>query len=69
VKSFPILLLAQVADYEDYASSSISARGKKAIFGAVIAMRLNVLVLDGVFDLGLCAVLDAFQTANELIEM
>lgn len=32
-------------------------------------MRLNVLVLDGVFDLGLSAVLDAFQTANELIEM
>jgi len=32
-------------------------------------MRVNVLVLDGVFDLGLSAVLDAFQTANELIEM
>lgn len=32
-------------------------------------MRINVLVLDGVFDLGLSAVLDAFQTANELIEM
>ncbi len=30
-------------------------------------MRVNVLVLDGVFDLGLSAVLDAFQTANELI--
>jgi len=30
-------------------------------------MKLNVLVLDGVFDLGLSAVLDAFQTANELI--
>ncbi len=30
-------------------------------------MRINVLVLDGVFDLGLSAVLDAFQTANELI--
>jgi transcriptional regulator GlxA family with amidase domain len=29
-------------------------------------MRVNVLVLDGVFDLGLSAVLDAFQTANEL---
>src|SRR5262249_9095650 len=27
----------------------------------------NVLALDGVFDLGLSAVLDAFQTANELI--
>jgi transcriptional regulator GlxA family with amidase domain len=32
-------------------------------------MRINVLVLDSVFDLGLSAVLDAFQTANELIEM
>jgi transcriptional regulator GlxA family with amidase domain len=30
-------------------------------------MRVNVLVLDGVFDLGLSAVLDAFETANELI--
>ncbi|MBZ5636826.1 MAG: helix-turn-helix domain-containing protein [Acidobacteriia bacterium] len=30
-------------------------------------MRMNVLVLDGVFDLGLSAVLDVFQTANELI--
>jgi transcriptional regulator GlxA family with amidase domain len=32
-------------------------------------MRINVLVLDDVFDLGLSAVLDAFQTANELIGM
>ena len=32
-------------------------------------MRINVLVLDNVFDLGLSAVLDAFQTANELAEM
>jgi len=32
-------------------------------------MRVDVLALDGVFDLGLSAVLDAFQTANELIEM
>jgi len=31
-------------------------------------MRVHVLVLDGVFDLGLSAVLDVFQTANELIE-
>jgi transcriptional regulator GlxA family with amidase domain len=30
-------------------------------------MRVSVLALDGVFDLGLSAVLDAFQTANELI--
>jgi hypothetical protein len=32
-------------------------------------MRVNVPALDGVFDLGLSAVLDAFQTSNELIEM
>jgi transcriptional regulator GlxA family with amidase domain len=32
-------------------------------------MRIYVLALDGVFDLGLSAVLDAFQTANEVIEM
>ena len=32
-------------------------------------MRINVLVLDDVFDMGLSAVLDAFQTANELIGM
>jgi transcriptional regulator GlxA family with amidase domain len=29
-------------------------------------MRVDVLALDSVFDLGLAAVLDAFQTANEL---
>src|ERR1700739_339187 len=32
-------------------------------------MRVHVLALDGVFDLGLSAILDAFQTANEVIEM
>jgi len=32
-------------------------------------MRIDVLALDGVFDLGLSAVLDVFQTANELIEV
>ena len=32
-------------------------------------MRVHVLTLDGVFDLGLAAVLDTFQTANELIEL
>jgi transcriptional regulator GlxA family with amidase domain len=41
----------------------------RAIFDTMVAMRVNVLVLDQVFDLGLSAVLDAFQTANELIEM
>jgi transcriptional regulator GlxA family with amidase domain len=32
-------------------------------------MKVNVLALEGVFDLGLAAVLDALQTANELIEI
>ena len=32
-------------------------------------MRIDVLALDGAFDLGLSAVLDVFQTANELIEL
>src|ERR1051326_7733271 len=32
-------------------------------------MRIHVLALDDVFDLGLSAVLDAFRTANELAEM
>ena len=30
-------------------------------------MRMNVLALNDVFELGLAAVLDAFQTANGLI--
>src|SRR5262245_54458272 len=42
------------------------AIGKNAIFSIILAMRVDVLVLDGVFDLGLAAVLDVFQTANEL---
>src|ERR1700689_2799551 len=32
-------------------------------------MRIQVIVLDGVFDTGLATLLDAFQTANELAEM
>src|SRR5215510_8561884 len=32
-------------------------------------MRVHVLALDGVFDLGLSAVVDALQTANELIDV
>jgi transcriptional regulator GlxA family with amidase domain len=47
----------------------MAARGRNDIFDIIIAMRVNVLALDHVFDLGLSAVLDAFQTANELIEM
>ncbi len=32
-------------------------------------MRVDVMALDGAFDLGLSAVLDVFQTANESIEV
>ena len=35
----------------------------------VIAMRIHILALNGVFDSGLAAVLDAFGTANALAEM
>src|SRR5262249_27493563 len=43
--------------------------GNNEYFDIIFAMRVHVLALDGVFDLGLSAVLDAFQTANELAEM
>src|ERR1700692_590431 len=43
--------------------------GGTAIFGIICAMRVFVVALDDVFDLGLSAILDAFQTANELIQM
>ena len=32
-------------------------------------MRIHILALNGVFDTGLAAVLDAFDTANVLAEM
>jgi transcriptional regulator GlxA family with amidase domain len=47
----------------------IFSMGKNAIFSIMLAMRVDILALDGVFDLGLSAILDAFQTANELIEI
>src|SRR5579864_9819100 len=43
--------------------------GKIAKIDIILAMRVHVLALDGVFDTGLATVLDAFQTANELAEM
>jgi transcriptional regulator GlxA family with amidase domain len=36
------------------------------IFGIDMAMKIDVLALNGVFDTGLSAVLDAFATANDL---
>src|SRR5215216_5211304 len=43
--------------------------GKSAILRIIVAMRIDVLALDGVFDLGLSAVLDVFETSNELIAL
>jgi transcriptional regulator GlxA family with amidase domain len=43
--------------------------GKIAKFDIILAMKIHVLAMDGVFDTGLATVLDAFATANELAEM
>jgi transcriptional regulator GlxA family with amidase domain len=43
-----------------------SASGKKAKNDTITAMRLHILVLDGVFDLGLAALTDTLGTANQL---
>jgi hypothetical protein len=40
--------------------------GQERLFRSILAARIDVLALDGAFDLGLSAVLDAFETANEL---
>jgi transcriptional regulator GlxA family with amidase domain len=47
----------------------LRAIDKIAFFVMVLAMRIYVLALDGVFDTGLATVLDAFATANELAEL
>ena len=52
----------------DWELGAVWGIGRNATFSIVLAMRIEVLALDGVFDLGLSAVLDAFQTANELAE-
>ena len=62
-------LLARTGTFSIYALAGDLTIGRTAIFGIICAMRVYVLALDGVFDLGLSAILDAFQTANELIEM
>lgn len=38
-------------------------------YGTILAMKVYLLTLDGVFDTGLATVLDVFGTANELAEM
>lgn len=40
-----------------------------ATIDIILAMRIYVLALDGVFDTGIAVVLDALQTANELAEI
>ena len=48
------------------APQRLSASGKKANNDTIAAMRLHILVLDGVFDLGLAALTDTLGTANQL---
>src|SRR5215472_1933736 len=67
--SFPFLQGRSVGLFRDYVQAHSFTIGENAIFDIIMAMRVNVLVLENVFDLGLSAVLDAFQTANELIQM
>jgi transcriptional regulator GlxA family with amidase domain len=54
---------------QDSALQGEKAIGKIAKFDIIFAMKIHVLVLDGVFDTGLATVLDAFKVANELAEM
>ena len=42
------------------------ASGKIANFDTVTAMRVHILVLNGVFDLGLASLTDTLSTANQL---
>ena len=44
----------------------MSASGRNAKIDIIFAMRLHILLLDGVFDLGLAALMDTLSTANEL---
>lgn len=48
------------------APKSKSASGKKANIDIIAAMCLHILVLDGVFDLGLAALTDTLSMANQL---
>src|SRR6202035_764488 len=50
-------------------AAALVSIGKIAKFDIIIAMRIHILALYGVFDTLLAAVLDAFGTANALAEM
>ncbi|MCS3468903.1 transcriptional regulator GlxA family with amidase domain [Pseudomonas sp. JUb42] len=58
-----VLTKSKNKSYDHGSSGAIAANDN---FGIIYAMRIAVLVLEGVFDTGLTAVLDAFSTANEL---
>lgn len=59
-----------MAGYATYRAHQLRrAIGIFDLFDIVIAMKLQVLVLEGVFDTGLATVLDVFATANELSAM
>jgi len=68
-KHFQSPLSRNIGAEPDCSRTVYLASGKNDIFDMILAMRIDVLALDGVFDLGLAAVLDAFETANELIGM
>src|ERR1700739_4608631 len=65
----PLLVLGHDGTFLICALAGDLTSGRTAIFGIICAMLVYVVALDGVFDLGLSAILDAFQTANELIQM
>jgi hypothetical protein len=56
-------------DAQDRPAATFVSIGKIAKFDIIIAMRIHILALNGVFDTGLAAMLDAFSTANALAEM
>jgi transcriptional regulator GlxA family with amidase domain len=45
---------------------STQGSGEIVVDGIVLAMRITILTMQGAFDLGLAAVLDTLETANEL---
>jgi transcriptional regulator GlxA family with amidase domain len=52
-----------------WVGNSAAASGENDNIDIIPAMRLHLLVLDGVFDLGLAALTDTLSTANELSTM
>src|ERR1700744_4434006 len=46
--------------------AAFSGSGEIVVDGIVLAMQITILAMQGAFDLGLAAVLDTLETANEL---